>query len=91
MIPVAGKKAPNLGDIAERLIAAVNEPIIISGRAVRVGCSIGMATWPVHGATLHEILDHADQALYAAKHAGKNRTVDYEDLQPQATERVATA
>ncbi|MBP2297058.1 sensor domain-containing diguanylate cyclase [Azospirillum rugosum] len=80
VVPVPGKKPPNLKEIAERLIAAVNEPIVISGRTVRVGCSIGMAIWPNHGACLHDVLGHADQALYAAKHAGKNQMADYGEL-----------
>jgi diguanylate cyclase (GGDEF)-like protein len=79
IVPVASKKTPRIDEITQRLIAAVGEPIIIAGRAVRVGCSIGFANWPDHGATLHEVLERADQALYAAKRSGKNRAVAYEE------------
>lgn len=77
VVPVAGKKAPDVEDIARRLITAVNEPILIAGKAIRVGCSIGIATWPAHGVALHEILERADQALSDAKRAGKNRAVAF--------------
>jgi len=78
--PVPGKEPPHIDDIAARLITAVNEPIIISGRAVQVGCSIGIASWPEHGGAVHQVLEHADQALYAAKRAGRNRALAYKDL-----------
>ncbi|TDQ00635.1 diguanylate cyclase (GGDEF)-like protein [Labedaea rhizosphaerae] len=35
--------------------------------------SIGVATAPEHGTTLDELVQHADQALYRAKNAGRNR------------------
>ncbi len=87
VVPIAGKKTPNIDDIAQRLIAAVNEPILISGKAVRVGCSIGIATWPRDGAGLPDILEHADQALYEAKRAGKNRAATYR--KPREAEAAA--
>ncbi|HYD66644.1 sensor domain-containing diguanylate cyclase [Azospirillum sp.] len=77
--PVPGKKAPRVEEIAQRLIEAVNEPVLVSGRVARVGCSIGMASWPEHGATLMHVLEKADQALYAAKRAGRNRAVGIGD------------
>lgn len=80
IVPAASKKSPRIEEITQRLIAAVGEPILIAGRAVRVGCSIGFAEWPDHGATLPEVLERADQALYAAKRLGKNRAVAYAEM-----------
>jgi diguanylate cyclase (GGDEF)-like protein len=70
-----GKHAPSLPEIAERLIKAVNELILISGRAVRVGCSIGMADGLIPGETVQDVLDRADGALYEAKANGRNCAV----------------
>jgi diguanylate cyclase (GGDEF)-like protein len=70
-----GKEAPNLHESAERLISAVNEPILISGRAVRVGCSIGIANALIPGETVQDMLDRADRALYQAKEQGRNCAV----------------
>jgi diguanylate cyclase (GGDEF)-like protein len=37
--------------------------------------SIGIAFFPRHGATLDEVLAHADAAMYQAKHDGRDRVV----------------
>jgi len=42
-----------------------------------VSVSGGVATWPIHGLTSSEVLQHADEALYAAKEAGRNRVHAY--------------
>jgi diguanylate cyclase (GGDEF)-like protein/PAS domain S-box-containing protein len=40
---------------------------------IRVGVSIGVALFPDHGSTPEELFAAADQALYRAKEAGRNR------------------
>lgn len=37
--------------------------------------SVGIAAYPEDGASLHEILQAADRALYGAKHSGRNKVV----------------
>ncbi len=71
-----GKADPAQEDIAQRLIAAVNEPVLVGGKVARVGCSIGIANWPQDGVTLMHLLEEADRALYAAKSAGRNCAVN---------------
>ncbi|HCK82649.1 MAG TPA: diguanylate cyclase [Candidatus Competibacter sp.] len=58
--------------LAERLIAAVNGPILIRGVDMRVGASIGIAWCPTHAADPGLLLRQADRAMYVAKQAGKN-------------------
>ena len=40
---------------------------------ISVTMSIGLAAYPDHGATAEDLIDSADQALYQAKAAGRNR------------------
>ncbi|WP_052190587.1 bifunctional diguanylate cyclase/phosphodiesterase [Chitinibacter sp. ZOR0017] len=58
--------------IAERMIAAVNQALDWGGQALQVGVSIGIAQFPTHALRAAELLQAADQAMYVAKTAGKN-------------------
>jgi two-component system cell cycle response regulator len=40
---------------------------------LRVSCSLGVATYPDHAPDQETLFASADRALYAAKHAGRNR------------------
>ncbi|HYG90508.1 MAG TPA: diguanylate cyclase [Azospirillum sp.] len=63
---------------AQRLIDAVNEPILVEGETVTIGCSIGIAVWPSDGADPLEVMHRADETLYRAKAAGKNVAILYD-------------
>ncbi|WP_321348891.1 EAL domain-containing protein [Halopseudomonas oceani] len=58
--------------IASKIIHALSEPITLSGHHLLVSASVGIATFPEHGASAAELLQHADQALYRAKANGRN-------------------
>lgn len=68
--------------VAERTLQALSEPFDLDGETARVGCSIGGALWPLDHAALEETLELADQALYRAKHAGRNRAEFQATLTP---------
>ncbi|MEA2331975.1 MAG: hypothetical protein QOH58_2113 [Thermoleophilaceae bacterium] len=58
---------------AERIRAAVESEF---GRdSVPVTFSFGVATYPDHGETVDAVIESADQALYAAKALGRNRSI----------------
>lgn len=60
--------------ILDRMISAVAEPIQAgSGDSIRITASVGVALAPQHGADMRTLYRAADEALYAAKRAGKNR------------------
>jgi diguanylate cyclase (GGDEF)-like protein len=65
--------------LAERVrkgIEALEIPVISNGGgSVRITASLGVATLPASAATVEELIAAADDALYEAKRAGKNRTV----------------
>lgn len=54
-----------------------NMPIRLRGRPLPAGVTIsaGVAIWPQEGETVEEVLALADQRLYQAKQAGRNRVV----------------
>ncbi|HEX2902482.1 MAG TPA: EAL domain-containing protein [Jatrophihabitans sp.] len=54
-------------ELAERLCAAVREPVVVSGMTLTVGCSVGVAFAGEHARTVPELLRCADIALYEAK------------------------
>lgn len=58
-------------------IAAV--PISSQADQVFVHVSVGIAVFPLHGSQAEPLLQRADQALYAAKHRGKNQVLVYND------------
>ncbi|MFI5889465.1 diguanylate cyclase [Actinoplanes sp. NPDC051513] len=60
--------------VAERLGAVVRDRLVpIEGRgAIPVTVSIGIAVYPEHGADAQRVLQAADDALYAAKNAGRD-------------------
>ncbi|MEU8259116.1 diguanylate cyclase [Micromonospora sp. NPDC048999] len=63
--------------VAERLGAVVrDQPVPVNGHSgpvrVPVTVSIGVAVYPDHAATGQQVLDAADDALYAAKSAGRD-------------------
>lgn len=63
--------------IASKIIHTLSEPITLSGHHLLISASIGIATFPSHGASAAELLQHADQALYRAKANGRNAYAFY--------------
>jgi diguanylate cyclase len=45
----------------------------IEGPDLHLSVSLGVACYPATSSMIKELTEHADKALYAAKHAGKNR------------------
>ena len=67
--------------IAQRLAQLVAvHPIRAYDELLTQTVSMGLAAFPDHGDTLETLIERADQALYAAKQAGRNRVVSAEDL-----------
>ncbi len=64
--------------LAERLRCALRDEF--AGDSVPITISFGLATYPMHGETAASLLRAADEALYAAKDSGRNRTVRHSPL-----------
>jgi len=61
-------------EAGERIRKAVeNTAFDMDGQQIRSTVSIGIASFPQHADNSMELLRNTDQALYASKHAGRNR------------------
>lgn len=64
--------------IAERLVQTIVDiPMQTERGDIRITISAGIACVSDDGATLTDLINRADQALYKAKHAGRNRVVPW--------------
>ena len=59
--------------IADDMLRAVREPLLIEGRNLACTVSIGVSLFPDHAHDADHLLRAADHAMYAAKTSGKNR------------------
>jgi diguanylate cyclase (GGDEF)-like protein len=59
--------------ISERLLQSFEEPLVIAGRPVEMGASIGIAVDTEAMRTVDDLLGDADVAMYQAKALGKGR------------------
>ncbi len=53
--------------IARRTLESLEPPLVVEGRPVEVGASLGVALYPEHGEDADILLRHADTAMYSAK------------------------
>jgi len=57
---------------AEKIIEALSHPMKVLGQTVQIGASIGIAFLPGDADNMSDLTTLADDALYAAKDAGRN-------------------
>jgi diguanylate cyclase (GGDEF)-like protein len=65
--------------VAEKIREALARIFEIEGKNLQISCSIGIAIFPDHGSDDIVLASHADQAMYLAKQAGRNRVVLFSD------------
>jgi len=65
--------APGLGDragalaLADKIAAALAQPMVIEGLALELEASIGIALFPEHGLDVATLMRHADVSMYVSK------------------------
>ena len=59
--------------VANRLMTAAAANVSIQGLELQVSASMGITVYPGDGGDADQLLRHADQAMYLAKQAGRNR------------------
>lgn len=70
-------EAVDIEQLAKRIIKSVSEPVNTNSIRIQLGMSIGMSFYPKDGHTFSELLNHADIAMYQAKHSGKGKVLEF--------------
>ncbi|CAM3033365.1 putative bifunctional diguanylate cyclase/phosphodiesterase [Janthinobacterium lividum] len=58
--------------VLQELTTALALPFVLDGDTAQVSASVGVALYPADAEATETLLRHADQAMYAAKSAGRN-------------------
>lgn len=58
--------------VCEKLRFALSEPFVVEGNTALISSSIGVTLFPDDATDVERLIDNADEAMYAAKRAGKN-------------------
>ncbi|MDI1265377.1 MAG: bifunctional diguanylate cyclase/phosphodiesterase [bacterium] len=75
--------------LGRRILAALVEPILLSGKEVGVSASVGIALCEPGMKSAEQLLREADTALYAAKDRGRARLEQFDEkLHARAEKRV---
>jgi diguanylate cyclase (GGDEF)-like protein len=61
--------------LAQRIIDQVGQPFLVGDKLCLLGVSIGIASYPKNESNVEKLTSAADDAMYQAKRAGKNRAV----------------
>ena len=74
--------------VAESLIAALQDPVLIEGQTLAISGSIGIAMYPADGKNAASLKRNADQAMYRAKSQGGSR-ICFWSSEPARTGKAA--
>jgi diguanylate cyclase (GGDEF)-like protein/PAS domain S-box-containing protein len=58
--------------VADKILAVLDESLVVEGEEFQIGASIGIAVGPRDGDTAADLLKHADTAMYQAKRSGRD-------------------
>jgi diguanylate cyclase (GGDEF)-like protein/PAS domain S-box-containing protein len=68
---------PQLASLVERIRQSVSAPIVVAGKEILPGTSIGVSLFPQDGRTVDQVMRAADAAMYHAKTLGRNNVQFY--------------
>jgi diguanylate cyclase (GGDEF)-like protein/PAS domain S-box-containing protein len=67
------RDASSVGHVSTNIIERLSEAFMLKGQESYVSASIGIALYPDDADTVTDLVKQADQAMYAAKNAGRGR------------------
>ena len=76
--------------VAEKIVAALNEPYLLNKYQHHSSVSVGVCLFLGKETKLEELLKRADTAMYQAKNAGRNRVSFFETAMQSAVETRAS-
>ena len=76
-------------NVAQKLLAAMDDPILVGGRELKLGAAIGISVYPEDGLDTETLLRQADIAMYRAKQTGPDGFAFFsEDMNQRAIDRL---
>ncbi|HXS51335.1 MAG TPA: EAL domain-containing protein [Usitatibacter sp.] len=66
------ERPENARVVADKILEVLSRPVEIGGHEIHVTPSIGISHYPNDATDVHQLLKHADNAMYQAKDAGRN-------------------
>ncbi len=67
IVLLPGQDSDGATAVASNILEAIRKPIVVKGKKLVIGTSIGIAIYPQHGDNEHDLMRSADQAMYRAK------------------------
>ena len=61
-----------LVEVANRILAAMHQPMLAGPHQIHISASIGICTYPANASDMHTLISNADIAMYSAKAQGRN-------------------
>jgi diguanylate cyclase (GGDEF)-like protein len=77
VVVVAEADPAAVEQLSQRLIARLMEPLVVQGKPLLSGASVGIATF-APGETAERLIENADMAMYRAKQQGRGRCCFYD-------------
>ena len=65
--------------VSDRILKALDKPVLINNEDVYISCSIGIALYPDDAQAADQLIQNADTAMYHAKEHGKNNYQFYSE------------
>lgn len=80
---------PPVEQVAQKIIAHMSEPFQLDKEVTHISASIGITLYPADAYAPEELIRNADQSMYAAKRAGRNRFCFFtKSMQDEAQRRI---